>query len=655
MNTSYPGKWLVINLTSGEITKERIAPEVIKTFLGGRGIGAKQLWDRVPVDTDPLSAENVLIFAPGTLTGTSAPCSGRTTLLAKGPSTGYYLKTNVGGHLGIALKMAGTDGLVFTGQAAQPVYFVVTPDSCRLEPARKLWGQGVRTTTQALKEQYGQEAQIACIGPAGERQVLFASVMTSMYNAAARGGIGAVMGSKNLKAVVVDPAGGRVNVTDPTGFVQAAQRARDALYNDSIAHDLHKFGTARDVDLLNELHLLPTFNFRRSKLPGEVYSLSGRSWSELGYLRRIVGCGACIYSCHRFTGIERGPFGGTYSGGPEYETVAAFGSGCGVLDPEPVFAANALCNDLGLDTISTGNVIQWAMECTQRGILTPADCDGIELSFGAGNAVVKVVEKIAYREGIGDLLAEGVARAAKKVGKGSDQWAIQARGLEHSNVETRGAYSYALAFAVNPRGPDHLHSECLAEFGGTPEGIQLIERVTGDKKYAVPNVEDKRAEIVRWHEDIYAISDALGICAFATTAAYSLHEDLIANLLKTATGIALDVERLMRAGKRIGTLERCFNLREGLVPKKDDILPWRIMHEPQQDLSPGEPITPERLGRMLAEYYRLHGWNTIGYPTQRTLVSLGLEFILTQFPQLAANQNMRPSTENRSETSTGKR
>ena len=305
MNTSYTGRWLVINLTSGEIIEEKVTPEVIKVFLGGRGMGAKQLWDRIPVDTDPLGESNVLIFAPGVLSGTSAPCSGRTTLLAKGPSTGHYLKTNVGGHLGISLKMAGTDGLVFTGQAAQPVYFVVTRGRCRLEPARKLWGQGVRATTQALKEQYGQGAEIACIGPAGERQVLFASVMTSMYNAAARGGIGAVMGSKNLKAVVIDPADGRVDVTDPTGFVHAVQQARDALYNDSVAHDLHKFGTARDVDVLNELHLLPAFNFQRSQLSGEIRSLSGRTWSELGYLRRIVGCGACIYSCHRFTGIEQ--------------------------------------------------------------------------------------------------------------------------------------------------------------------------------------------------------------------------------------------------------------------------------------------------------------------------------------------------------------
>lgn len=645
MNTSYTGRWLVINLTSGEITEEKVPPEVSEAFLGGRGIGAKQLWDRIPVDTDPLGESNVLIFAPGALSGTSAPCSGRTTLLAKGPATGHYLKTNVGGHLGISLKMAGTDGLVFTGQAAQPVYFVVTPDRCRLEPARKLWGQGVRATTRALKEQYGQEAEIACIGPAGERQVLFASVMTSMYNAAARGGIGAVMGSKNLKAVVIDPGAGRLEIADPDGFARAVRKTRELLYNDSIAQDLHKFGTARDVDLLNELRILPAYNFQKSHISGETRKISGRAWPELGYLKSIVGCGGCIYSCHRFTRIDKGKYAGTYSGGPEYETVASFGSGCGILDPEPVFVANALCNDLGLDTISTGAVIQWAMESVQRGVLTREDCDGIDLRFGNGDAVIEMVKKIGYRQGFGDLLANGVAHAAEQVGQGSERWAVQARGLEQSRVETRGAYAYALAFAVNPRGPDHLHSECLAEFGGTREGVALVKRITGDEKYAVPDTEDKRAEIVRWHEDIYAVSDALGLCAFTTTAAYSLQEALIAELLKTATGITVSEEALLQIGKRIVTLERCFNLRDGLCPEKDDVLPWRIMHEPQPDLpGGGEPITPERLKRMLSEYYKLHGWDNQGMPKKATLEALDLSFTL---PELLAAYSECSNNENK--------
>ncbi len=633
MQTSYPGRWLMVDLSSATIRREHIPPKTLEQFLGGRGIGAKLLWDLVSPDTDPLGADNAFIIAPGVLSGTSAPCSGRVTLLAKGPATGYYLKSSIGGQLGIALKLAGVDGIVFTGKAKHPVYLSITPDQWRLNPAGDLWGQGVRATTNLLKERYGQDVEVVCIGPAGERLVQFAAVMTSYYNAAARGGIGAVMGAKNLKAVVIDPTKGRLGIADPDGFARAVRKTRELLYNDSIAQDLHKFGTARDVDLLNELRILPSYNFQKSHISGETWKISGRAWPELGYLKRIVGCGGCIYSCHRFTRIDEGKYAGTYSGGPEYETVASFGSGCGLLDPEPVFVANALCNDLGLDTISTGAVIQWAMESVQRGALTREDCDGIDLRFGNGDAVIEMVKKIGYRQGFGDLLANGVAHAAKQIGQGSERWAVQARGLEQSRVETRGAYSYALAFAVNPRGPDHLHSECLAEFGGTREGIALVKRITGDEKYAVPDTEDKRAEIVRWHEDIYAVSDALGLCAFTTTAAYSLPESLIAELLKTAAGITVDETDLLQIGKRIVTLERCFNLRDGLCPERDDVLPWRIMHEPQPDLpGTGEPITPERLRRMLSEYYKLRGWNDRGIPTKTTLEDLDLSFTRPELP-----------------------
>jgi aldehyde:ferredoxin oxidoreductase len=645
MKTSYPGRWLMVDLSAEKIRPEYIPAQTLEQYLGGRGIGAKLLWDVVPAGTDPLGEDNAFIIAPGALTGTSAPCSGRVTLLAKSPATGRYLKSSVGGQLGIVLKLAGVDGILITGRAERPLYLSISPERSELSSAEDIWGQGVRATTNALKERHGRDTEVVCIGPAGERLVRFAAVMTSYYNAAARGGIGAVMGAKNLKAIVVDPGSGRVEVADPVGLSRAVSEARRLLYNDSIAGDLHRFGTARDVDLLNDLRILPSYNFQKSHIPGNTSRISGRAWKELGYLKGIMGCGGCIYSCHRFTRIDAGKYAGTYSGGPEYETVASFGSGCGVLDPEPVFVANALCDDLGLDTISTGGVIQWAMESIQRGALAREDIDGLDLSFGNGDAVIEMVKKIGYREGVGDLLADGVARAAEQVGRGSEKWAVQASGLEQSRVETRGAYAYALAFAVNPRGPDHLHSECLAEFGGTKEGIALVKRLTGDEKYAVPNTEDKRAEIVRWHEDIYAVSDALGLCAFTTTAAYSLKEELIAELVQTATGVTISEEALMRLGKRVLTLERCFNLRDGLCPERDDKLPWRIMHEPQPDLpGGGEPITPERLNRMLSDYYELQGWNKHGMPTKAALDALGLSFAL---PELSdAYSKCSPGEEN---------
>ncbi len=628
MSTTYRGHWLVVDLSSRRIGWRDIDATRTRAFLGGRGVGARELWDAVPSGADPLGEDNALIVAPGALTGTNVPCSGRTTLLAKSPATGHYLKTNVGGHLGISLKLIGVDGILVTGRSPDHVYLFLSRERAELRSAKSIWGLGVRDTTRAMKAEHGREVEVTCIGPAGENLVKYAAVMTSVYSAAARGGIGAVMGAKGLKAVVVDSRGGSLTPSDANALRRLVRDARERAYRDSVALDLHRYGTASDVDAIHEMRRLPCYNFQRSHLQGDVSALSGRAWPRLGYLKRTVGCGACIYSCHRFTKIDEGPYAGVFSGGPEYETVFALGAGCGVNDPRSLFVANALCNDLGLDTISTGSVIQWAMECVQRGVLGARDFDGLDVQFGNGPAVAELVRRIAFREGFGAVLAEGVRHASDQVGQGSEKWAMQVRGLEHSGIETRGAYAYALAFAVNPRGPDHLLTECLAEFGASPEGVALIKRITGDSKYAVPDTEEKRAEIVRWHEDMYAISDALGLCAFATTDAYGIDELLAADLLWAATGIRKDAEELMRDGRRIVTLERCFSIREGLWPARDDRLPWRIMNEAQPDLPEGNEVSQDRLRRMCRSYYRLHGWDDeTGIPSRAALDQLGLTFV----------------------------
>jgi aldehyde:ferredoxin oxidoreductase len=271
------------------------------------------------------------------------------------------------------------------------------------------------------------------------------------------------------------------------------------------------------------------------------------------------------------------------------------------------------------------------METYEKGLIDESDTEGLELEFGNEDALIEIIDRIARREGFGDTLARGVKIASEEVGKGSDKWAVQSRGLEQSGVETRGAYSYALAFAVNPRGPDHLHTECLAEFGGTPEAVETVKKITGDKKYATPTTTEKRAEIVRWHEDIYAVTDALGLCAFTTTAAYGIDEEKAAKMFEYKTGIPTSPEEIMKAGKRIVTLERSFNVREGLS-RKDDLLPRRMMEEDAGDLPGEDPrISREKLDKMLDRYYELHGWNPDdGKPTEETLNDLNLDFVSTE-------------------------
>ena len=292
-----------------------------------------------------------------------------------------------------------------------------------------------------------------------------------------------------------------------------------------------------------------------------------------------------------------------------------------------------MANNYGFDTISLGAVISWAIESFERGVITKKDTGGRELKWEDGETLLYLVEAIVRREGIGDLLAKGLKIAAIETGQDSYKWAIQARGLEQSRIEVRGAYSYALAFALNPRGPDHLMTECLAEFGEgfSKEALGTVKKITGDEKYGKPYLFEKRADIVSWHENIYAVTDSLGYCAFITTAVYGVDEEVLTETFNTATGLDLSTEEMMKIGRRIVTLERCYNLREGWS-RKCDVLPWRLMNEKAVDLAPNQPapaiMSPENLGRLLEDYYRLNGWDPDnGFPKQDTLRRLNLEFV----------------------------
>ncbi|MEM1589464.1 MAG: aldehyde ferredoxin oxidoreductase family protein [Candidatus Bathyarchaeia archaeon] len=633
----WQGKILHVDLTKGKIWIEKLNRKLAELFLGGRGINAKLLWDLISKPgIDPLGPENVLIFGTGTLTGTTAPSSGRTTITCKGPITNLYLKTNMGGHWGAELKFAGYDHLVIHGRAKNPVYIAVQDERVEIRDARHLWGLNVREVTETLVDELDdKETKVACIGPAGENLVKYAAVMNSVYHAAGRGGAGAVMGSKNLKAIAVRGTKS-IELWKPDEFRELALEVRKNLAKDSGAQSLYNYGTSGSLEFVNNLHAFPSRNFKYGHIEN-VTPLTGQNLVEKGYLLRRVGCFSCTTSCHRFVQAKEGPYAGTFTGGPEYETFAALGSQTWVLDTDAVIKANELCNIYGLDTISTGITIAWAMESYEKGVLTREETDGIELSFGNADAVIKTIEAIAFRKGkLGNLLAEGVRRAAEKVGKESWKWAVcNSKGLEQSNVETRSAKAYALAFAVNPRGPDHLHTETFAEFGASPEAIALIERLTGDKKWAQPYYTEYRPEIVRWHEDCYAVTDSLGFCAFATTAAYAVNPENMAQMFYLATGIPMDEKTIMTAGRRIVTLEKCFNVREGADRKLDD-LPWRMMNEPAASgPAKGMMNSRQELNAMLDKYYALHEWDVkTSWPYRETLEKLGLSDVARELEKL---------------------
>lgn len=638
---AWAGKILHIDLKKKKIWTKELDSKLGEMFLGARGINAKLLWDLIKEPAiDPLGPKNVLVFGAGALTGTTAPSSGRTTVTCKSPLTNLYLKSNMGGHWGAELKFAGYDHVVFHDIAESPVYVCIQDEAVEIRSASHLWELDVRETTRAIQEELkDKEVKVACIGPAGENLVKFASIMSSVYNAAARGGAGAVMGSKKVKAIAVKGTK-NVKLCKPKEFRELTLKIRKNLAADNGSISLYNYGTSGSMEFVNNLHAFPNRNFVFGHIEN-IRPLTGQNLVEQGYLRRRIGCFSCTTSCHRYVEVKDGTYAGTYTGGPEYETLCALGGQTLVVNTEAVIKANELCNIYGLDTISTGVIIAWAMESFERGVLTKEDTDGIELKFGNAEALIKTIELIALRKGkLGNLLAEGAKRAAQKIGKDSIKWAmVNSKGLEQSSVETRSAKAYALAFAVNPRGPDHLHTETFAEFGSSPEAVELIEKLTGDKKWATPYRTEYRPEIVRWHEDCYAVTDSLGFCAFATTAAYAVNPENMAKMFYLATGIPTDEKTIMTAGRRIVTLEKCFNVREGADRKLDD-LPWRLMNEPAASgPAKGMMNSRQELDSMLDKYYELHEWDVkTSWPYKETLEKLDLGDVAKKLPNIPSKK-----------------
>jgi aldehyde:ferredoxin oxidoreductase len=620
---------LTVDLTSERISTQQVSPMDVRQFAGGRGVAAKLLYERLAPRIDPLSPDNLLIFSPGALTGTLAPGAARTTIVSKSPATGRYLKCNGGGHWAAEVRYAGYDHILVTGRSERPVYLWIDDDRAEIREAAHLWGQGTRRTEELIKEELGDhEIQTAIVGPAAENGVLFAGIVLSRFNTAARGGIGTVMGSKRLKAIAVRGTKG-IPVADASRFQQLSKEVAAEIQTDQTAALLRRWGVLGMMGDLGRAYLVGTRNFRGA-IVEEAELLGGQHMAQASYFRAGLACTACAIGCRHFLRNPTTRYGPLADGMPELEAMDALGTQCGVTDTDAVLRASFLGDDLGLDVLSTGLTIAWAMECFEKGVISSKKADGLKLEFGDADLVLELIKRIAWREGaLGALLAQGTRRAAAHVGGESWKCSPQARGLEQSTPDARTLKGYALGFAINPRGPDHLAAQPIAELGDTPEARALVKRICGDERYAIPHSTDKKAALVRWHEDCQAVSDALGVCMFLTVGPYMMTPERMAAFLSAAWGIEIDAQELMTVGRRIVTLERCFNVREGAHRGEEEHLPWRMMHEPlQEGPNAGRVTSPQEMDRMLDEYYSLHGWHRgTGRPTEHVLAELGLEEI----------------------------
>jgi len=602
----YVGTILYVDLSTQKVRKEQLDERFARTYIGGKGFGARTLYDILKPRTDPLSPENVIAFMTGPLTGTAASMSGRHCVTFKSPLTGIWCDSGAGGDFGPEMKFAGYDGFVISGASKKPVYLWVDDDEVEIKDGQHLWGMNTHECVKSIRRDLGDEdIRVATIGQAGENLVRYACISYDLYrDQAGRGGGGAVMGSKKLKAVAVRGRGS-IEVRDIRKFEEVVRQdladhfSEAAAKNDPLMTNIILYGTVNGIAIFNEYGLLPTRNFFTGEFEG-ADKIRGEVFRERVYIAEKAGFG-CPVPCAKLSLVRGGPYAGTVHSGPEYESVCMLGSNCGIDNPEAITKASLLCDEYGIDTISAGVVIGFAMECYEKGIISKEDTNGIELFFGNCDAQIEMIRKIALREGIGNLLAEGVKRVSEKLGKGTQDFAIHVKGMELPGYEPRGTLGMALAFATSDRGGCHLRCWPIGE-----ELFGKLDRFS---------TKDKATTVFR-QENMQAMRFTLGTCEYYTQ---SFHK-----LLSAATGWDITMEQMLRTGERIYNLTRAFNTREHLN-RKDDTLPRRLMEEPMPSgPSKGHYVKPEDLNKMLDEYYAIRGWGNNGIPTRAKLHELGL-------------------------------
>jgi aldehyde:ferredoxin oxidoreductase len=610
-------KILRVNLTKGTVKSEPLNMEWAELYLGQRGLATKYFAEEVDPRVDPLSPENKLIYATGPLTGTCASTGGRYSVITKGPLTGAIACSNSGGHFGAELKFAGWDMIILEGRAKQPVYLFVQDDKVELKPADFIWGKSVWETEEAIKTKHQDpQIRISCIGRSGEAGVLFAAIVNDLHRAAGRSGVGAVMGSKNLKAIAVRGTKG-VKVKDPMGFLKATQAGKKVLADSPVTgQGLPKYGTQVLMNVINEVGAMPTRNWRdvqfegASKISGEAMHEPRKSDGKANLVTNQA-CFGCTIACGRisridhehYTVVNRPEYWGA-SGGLEYEAAWALGSDTGVDDLEALTFANFICNEQGFDPISFGATVAAAMELYEIGALTSKQTGGIELRFGSAKALTTLAEQTGKGEGFGKEIGLGSKRLCEKYGH--PELSMTVKGQEFPAYDARGAKGMGLGYATSNRGACHLR------------GYTVASEIMGIPVKTDPLATEGKPELLKAFQDATAVVDSTGLCVF-TTFAWSLND--IQPQVATACEGDWSMERLLTMGERIWNLERRFNLAAGFTAK-DDTLPKRLLKEAAKT-GPAKGHVAD-LEKMLPHYYEIRGWTAEGIPTNETYQRLGL-------------------------------
>jgi aldehyde:ferredoxin oxidoreductase len=628
----YTGKVLKVDLSTGEISVEQKDSIWYRTYVGGGCMSAWYLLNGMKAGVDPLGPDNLLIFSLSPVVGAPVPAWSRTCISAKSPLTNGFGETQMGGFWGPELKLAGWDGIIVSGKAEKPVYISIKDDSVKLRDATEMWGKGTGESQELIKKDLGDDkVKIANIGQAGENLVLYASVVHNMKHVCGRTGMGAVMGSKNLKAVAVR-GNSSFNAKKPEVLKEKARWFAQNFKDNVANNELYHIGTAGIVNGMNERGMLPTRNFRKGSFE-YADNLSGETMTE-SILVKGEGCYACPVKCKRVVRTEDKWNVDPQFGGPEYETIGALGANCEVADLAAVSKGNELCNNYGMDTISTGMTIAFAMECYEKGILSKEEVNGLDLAWGNAESMVKMIEVIALKEGIGNLLALGVRRAAKKIGKGSEKYALEVKGQEIPMHEPRVKGMLGITYAVSELGAEHTRVEHDTDFDDYAPQIFLDQSEVLGLLERLPNeaIDEDKIRMYYYLQHHFSMLDTLGCCLFGFAPVRAITMTDMVEMVNAATGWESSLWELMKLGERRTNMTRIFNLREGFSIE-DDWLPERFFEGLENGPMKDQPINREEFNKALKLYYEMANWDPeTSIPRRAKLIELDLKWIADSLP-----------------------